>query len=325
MPATRERRRSRSSSASDKRSRSKRRKTTTTNNDKDKDKERNILRVSNLSRNVNEDHLREIFGNVGKVKEATLSIDKAVGLPTGYAHIEFSNEHEAERAIKTYHGGQIDCNVIKVEYKSDRKQRQRNEREAREKPRERSRDRRGPEQNRGREADRDKRGSGREKEREKGTERDREKEKPKEREKTNDREKERQKEKEKEKVKGKDKEKGKEKGKGKEKEKAKAERRRTRTQQRQAKRTERAEEWKLLQKEECLAKKLRRGKISASQFESNLRKATKRIIDRTGNAENESDDEDDSSDEPVHKADGKELNPAWLVPRKKRRTRKSAR
>jgi len=110
----------------------------------------------------------------------------------------------------------------------------------------------------------------------------------------------------------------------KEKAKAKAQQKRTRTQQRQAKRNERAEEWELLQKEENLAKRLKKGKISASQFEKTLRKATKRIIDRTGNAQDDgSDDEDDSSDEPGGKAGSKAEDVSWLIPRKKRRTRKS--
>merc|ERR1719499_2787891 len=112
MPATRERRGRSRSSSTDHRSCSKRRKTTTN------DKEKQILSVSNLSRNVYEDHLREIFGNYGKVKEATLAIDKAVGLPKGYAYVEFASERDAESAIAHLHGGQVDGNVIKVEFQS---------------------------------------------------------------------------------------------------------------------------------------------------------------------------------------------------------------
>merc|ERR1719210_653419 len=112
MPAMPQRRgASRSSSASNA-TQSKKRKS---------DKDKLVLSVSNLSRNVNEDHLREIFGNYGKVREATLAIDKAVGLPKGYAYVEFSSEREAERAISYLNGGQIDGNVVKVEFQSDRK------------------------------------------------------------------------------------------------------------------------------------------------------------------------------------------------------------
>merc|ERR1711870_77710 len=70
--------------------------------EKEKEKDRHTLRISNLSRNVNEDHLREIFGNYGKIKEASLVIDKDVGIPTGFATVEFVSDHDAERAISHF-------------------------------------------------------------------------------------------------------------------------------------------------------------------------------------------------------------------------------
>ncbi|CAK0894720.1 unnamed protein product, partial [Prorocentrum cordatum] len=107
MPATRERRgRSDESEGSDGR---------------DKKRRKLVLSVSNLSRNVNQEHLKEIFGNYGKVKDATLAIDKVVGLPKGYAYVEFSSEREADSAVSHLHGGQIDGNVIKVEWQDQRK------------------------------------------------------------------------------------------------------------------------------------------------------------------------------------------------------------
>lgn len=179
--------------------------------------------MSNLSRNVNEDHLREIFGNYGKVKEATLAIDKAVGLPKGYAYIEFASERDAESAITHLHGGQIDGNAIKVEHQSDRKKAAAREpaprapaAAARREPdagrgraapgrgagdRDRDRDR-GRSRDRGRDAaasrrDGDHKDRGREKERQKERERaaDREKDRAKEKDKDREREKDRHKEK----------------------------------------------------------------------------------------------------------------------------------
>ncbi|CAK0866698.1 unnamed protein product, partial [Prorocentrum cordatum] len=49
-------------------------------------------------------------------------------------------------------------------------------------------------------------------------------------------------------------------------EKAKAEKERTRTQKRRCKRSEKVLEWEALGAEECLAKRARKGKISAEQF-----------------------------------------------------------
>merc|ERR1712054_78562 len=87
---------------------------------KAKRKDKLVLSVSKLTRNVNEDHLQEIFGLYGKVKEVTLAVDKNVGLPKGYAYVEFSTEREAEKAVEGLHGGQIDGNVITVEFQGDK-------------------------------------------------------------------------------------------------------------------------------------------------------------------------------------------------------------
>merc|ERR1712070_621415 len=124
---------------------------------KAKRKDKLVLSVSNLTRNVNEDHLQEIFGLYGKVKETTLAVDKNVGLPKGYASVEFSSEREAEKAVEGLHGGQIDGNVIKVEFQGDKKKKSNDENkrpaqqavrrppprnDARDRERERERDRR---------------------------------------------------------------------------------------------------------------------------------------------------------------------------------------
>eukprot|EP00931_Biecheleriopsis_adriatica_P036486 TRINITY_DN21014_c0_g1_i1.p1 TRINITY_DN21014_c0_g1~~TRINITY_DN21014_c0_g1_i1.p1 ORF type:complete len:729 (-),score=215.34 TRINITY_DN21014_c0_g1_i1:56-2215(-) len=94
---------------------------------------------------------------------------------------------------------------------------------------------------------------------------------------------------------------------------AKAEKERTRTQKRNAKRSEKAEMWRSLQAEECLAKKLRKGKISASQFESKVRKAS---------SKGEDEDSDLDSDE-EDAAEGKVGDARWAIGRKKRRRGKS--
>jgi len=109
------------------------------------------------------------------------------------------------------------------------------------------------------------------------------------------------------------------------KEKAKAEKERTRTQKRRAKRNERANEWQLLAAEERLAKKLRRGKITASQFKTNLRKATKRVINKKGGDSASECDDEDSDDVAPGKAGGKDENASWLLPRRKRRSKRARR
>lgn len=51
------------------------------------------LVVGNLTRNVTEDHLNEIFSTYGKLKSVELAMDKAVNLPRGFAHVEY-DAHE---------------------------------------------------------------------------------------------------------------------------------------------------------------------------------------------------------------------------------------
>ena len=73
-----------------------------------------ILHVSNLTRNVTTDHLREIFGNFGEVKTVELAIDTEVQLPKGYAFVEYGEKKEVDAAIKHMSGGQIDGQNVTV-------------------------------------------------------------------------------------------------------------------------------------------------------------------------------------------------------------------
>ena len=73
-----------------------------------------VLHVRNLTRNVNEEHLREIFGNYGSIKNVELAVDALVQLPKGYAFIEFASVDLAKAAVQHMDGGQIDSNVVSV-------------------------------------------------------------------------------------------------------------------------------------------------------------------------------------------------------------------
>merc|ERR1719478_1860011 len=74
------------------------------------------LQVSNLTRNCKEDHLKEIFSNFGKVMAVHLAIDKEVALPKGYGYVDYEHKDEADAALASMNGGQIDGNVIKIEF-----------------------------------------------------------------------------------------------------------------------------------------------------------------------------------------------------------------
>lgn len=74
------------------------------------------LHVSNLTRNVKSDHLKEIFGYYGTVNSVDLQIDEIAGLSMGYAYVTFEKSKDAEQAVLYLDGGQIDGNVIKVSF-----------------------------------------------------------------------------------------------------------------------------------------------------------------------------------------------------------------
>jgi len=112
------------------------------------------------------------------------------------------------------------------------------------------------------------------------------------------------------------------------KEAAKAEKERTRTEKRNAKRNEKADHWDALATEERLAKKLRKGVISASQFESRVRKATKKGglgEEDDEDADSDGTDEDGDNDEEADDDAGQQTpsDKKWAIGRKKRRRGKS--
>ncbi|KAF9608523.1 hypothetical protein IFM89_009889 [Coptis chinensis] len=75
-----------------------------------------VLHVDQLTRNVNEGHLKEIFGNFGEVVSVDLSIDRAVNLSRGYGYVEFKMRADAEKALQYMDGAQIDGNVIQARF-----------------------------------------------------------------------------------------------------------------------------------------------------------------------------------------------------------------
>ena len=71
------------------------------------------LVVGNLTRNITEEHLNEIFSVYGKLKNVELAIDKRVNLPRGFAHVEYEEHGGAQKAIDFMHEGQMDGNVVR--------------------------------------------------------------------------------------------------------------------------------------------------------------------------------------------------------------------
>ena len=75
-----------------------------------------IIKVSNLTGNVNRNHLYEIFENYGVVKSVELAEKqgKEGKLKRGYAYVEMVHRGEAASAKSSMDGGWIDGNIIGV-------------------------------------------------------------------------------------------------------------------------------------------------------------------------------------------------------------------
>jgi hypothetical protein len=84
--------------------------------------EENTLRVSNLTKNVTEEDLRELFGIFGGVQRVHLPRtertegNRTIREPKGYSFIAFANHDQAEAAMERLNGHGYDHLILKVEW-----------------------------------------------------------------------------------------------------------------------------------------------------------------------------------------------------------------
>jgi len=78
--------------------------------------EESAIHVQNLTRNVKEGHLEEIFGHYGSVTKVNIEKDTRNGAPKGNATITFATNKDAEQAVIYMDGGQLDGRVLKVSF-----------------------------------------------------------------------------------------------------------------------------------------------------------------------------------------------------------------
>ncbi|CEP10940.1 hypothetical protein [Parasitella parasitica] len=64
--------------------------------------------VTNLTRNVKEDHIREIFGEFGKISYLEFPINKLLKTNKGKAYIDFETQDDADKAISYMDNAQLD-------------------------------------------------------------------------------------------------------------------------------------------------------------------------------------------------------------------------
>ncbi|KAG5664722.1 hypothetical protein KAF25_008456 [Fusarium avenaceum] len=70
--------------------------------------------VERLSKNINEQHLYEIFGQYGRIKDLDLPINRTFGTNRGTAYILYDYAGDAESAIAHMHEAQVDGSAINV-------------------------------------------------------------------------------------------------------------------------------------------------------------------------------------------------------------------
>ncbi|PTB64634.1 RNA-binding domain-containing protein [Trichoderma citrinoviride] len=76
--------------------------------------------VERLSKNVNEDHLFEIFGQFGPIYDLDLPMNRTFGTNRGTAYILYDHHADAEAAIAHMHEAQIDGSTINVSVSTQR-------------------------------------------------------------------------------------------------------------------------------------------------------------------------------------------------------------
>jgi RNA recognition motif-containing protein len=70
--------------------------------------------VGNMSRNVNEEDLREAFGAFGQVTSVNIIKDKFSGEPRGFGFVEMQGKAEAQAAIDGMNGKELKGRTLNV-------------------------------------------------------------------------------------------------------------------------------------------------------------------------------------------------------------------
>lgn len=81
--------------------------------------------VGNLSYQLTETELEELFAEFGDVSSAVIITERGSGRPKGFGFVEMPNQEEAEEAIKQLEGKEVGGRNIKVNQARPREERPR--------------------------------------------------------------------------------------------------------------------------------------------------------------------------------------------------------
>ncbi len=81
------------------------------------------LYVGNLSYNISEEQLRQLFGQAGEIKEVSLILDRETRRPKGFGFVEMNTQAEAEKAIQMFNEYELDGRKLMVNMARPREER----------------------------------------------------------------------------------------------------------------------------------------------------------------------------------------------------------
>ena len=81
------------------------------------------LYVGNLSYNISEEQLRQLFSQAGEIKEVSLILDRDTRRPKGFGFVEMNTQAEAEKAIQMFNEYELDGRRLTVNLARPREER----------------------------------------------------------------------------------------------------------------------------------------------------------------------------------------------------------
>jgi cold-inducible RNA-binding protein len=72
------------------------------------------LYVGNLSYNTDDASLQQVFEGAGAVESARVIVDRATGRSKGFGFVEMASDDDAQKAISSFDGKDIDGRKIRV-------------------------------------------------------------------------------------------------------------------------------------------------------------------------------------------------------------------
>lgn len=72
------------------------------------------LYVGNLSYNTDDSSLQQVFEGAGAVESARVIVDRATGRSKGFGFVEMTSDEDAQKAISTFDGQEVDGRKIRV-------------------------------------------------------------------------------------------------------------------------------------------------------------------------------------------------------------------